>query len=487
MRTGLNSSETVLTPANVNSTQFGKLFSLPVDGQLFAQPLYVPSLTIGSKVHNVLFVATQHDSVYAFDADSGSQTPLWHTSFINPSAGITSVPCAEAGADDCTTITPEFGITSTPAIDSTSGTIYVVAETKEVSGSTTSHVYRLHALSLATGAEKFGGPVVVQENISAAFVPKQLMQRPGLLLANGTVYVAFGSHGDVTPYYGWLLGYNATTLQQVMVFNAAPTNGGASIWQSGCAPASDASGKIYFVTGNGAFTANTGGTDYGDTVIKLNSNGTVSDYFTPNDQAVLNAADLDLGSGGQVLLPDQTGTYPHLLITAGKQGVIYVLNRDNMGKYGVSGDTSLQSLSGLSGGLFASPAFWKNFIYFGAWNDPLKSFQLNNFTLSQSSRSTMGFTFPGVTPSVSANGSSDGIVWVIQANVKNDTVLTTVPNAVLRACDATNLANELYNSSQAASGRDTAGGAVKFAVPTIADGRVYVGNNNQVTVYGLLP
>jgi hypothetical protein len=497
LRTGQNVNETVLTPSNVNSTQFGKLFSLHVDGQLFAQPLYVPSLTIGSQVHNVLFLATQHDSVYAWDADTASATPLWQTSFINPAVGVTTVPCGEAASGDCSTVYPEFGITSTPVIDSSTGTLYVVAITKEVSGTTTNYVYRLHALNITTGAEKFGGPVVLQASASSSsgtvtFVPKQHLQRPGLLLANGVVYIGFGSHGDMDPWYGWLLGYSASTLQQIIAQNTAPNGGGGAIWQSGCAPAADASGNIYFVTGNGAFTANTGGVDYGDTILKMSSSGSVVDYFTPADQSTLDSLDDDLGSGGHVLLPDQTGTFPHLLIAAGKQGVIYVLNRDNMGKYNGNSDTSLQSLTALSagpgsGGLFGSPAFWNNYIYFVAWNDFLKAFQLNNFTLSLSSNSLTKLAFPGATPTVSANGNSNGIVWIIQANVANDTVLTTVPNAVLRAFNATNVSVELYNSSQAANGRDTAGGAVKFAVPIVANGKVYVGNNNQVTVYGLLP
>jgi hypothetical protein len=491
LRTGQNVNETILTPANVTSATFGKLFALPVDGQVFAQPLYVPGVTVGTQVHNLLFVATEHDSVYAWDADTSSSTPIWQTSFINPSAGVSSIPCGEAATGDCGSITPEFGITSTPVIDSSTGTLYVVAGTKEVSG-TTSYVYRLHALSITTGQEKFGGPVAIQASVgSVSLVAKQELQRPGLLLANGVVYIGFGSHGDQVPFYGWLLGYSANTLQQVMVFNTAPSGGGASIWQSGCAPAADASGVIYFLTGNGAFDADTGGPDYGDSVVKLNANGTVADYFTPSDQASLNSTDTDLGSSGLLLAPDQSGSFAHLLIAGGKQGVIYSVNRDNMGKFNAAGNQNIQSLAALSagptsGGLFGSPAFWNGNLYFSAWNDNVKAFQLNNGMLTMTSESAIQLTFPGATPSVSANGTSNGIVWIVQANVLNDTVLTTVPAAVLRAYDATDLAKELYNSTQAAGGRDTAGGAVKFAVPTIVNGKVYVGNSNQVTVYGLL-
>ena len=496
MRTGQNVNETILTPANVNAATFGKLFALTVDGQVFAQPLYMPAVTVGSQIHDLVFVATEHDSVYAWDADTFSANPIWQTSFINPAAGVTAVPCGEAasGQGNCTSITPEFGISGTPVIDSSTGTLYVVAYTKEVVGSTISYVYRLHALSITTGAEKFGGPVAIQATSgTVSLVHIQHMQRPGLLLLNGVVYIGFGSHGDIGTWYGWLLGYSASTLQQVMVFNAAPNGKEAAIWQSGCAPAADSNGNIYVITGNGTFTANSGGVDYGDTILKLNANGTVADYFTPTDQLTLDTSDDDLGSGGHIVLPNLTGTFPHLLIGAGKQGVIYVINRDNMGKFNASGDRSVQSLAALtsgpsSGGLFGSPAFWNNLVYFVAWNDFLKAFQLNsNGTLSLSSTGPITLAFPGATPSVSANGTSNGIVWIIQANVANDSVLNTVPAAVLRAYDATNVAVELYDSSQAANNRDIAGGAVKFAVPTVANGKVYVGNRNQLTVYGLLP
>jgi hypothetical protein len=270
-----------------------------------------------------------------------------------------------------------------------------------------------------------------------------------------------------------------------MVFNTAPSGGEASIWQSGCGPAADASGKIYFNTGNGPFNANTGGSDYGDSIVKLNANGTVADYFTPSNQATLNAGDVDLGSSGLVLVPDQTGTYAHVLIGAGKQGVIYSVNRDNMGKFNATGNQNIQSLAVL-GEEFGSPAYWNENVYFVAWNDNVKAFRLSNGMVTLTSMSSIQLRFPGATPSVSANGTSNGIVWIIQANVLNDTILTTVPAAVLRAYDATNMAVELYDSTQAGS-RDTAGGAVKFAVPTVANGKVYVGNSNQLTVYGLLP
>ena len=491
LRTGQNVTESILTTANVNSSTFGKLFSLPVDGPIFAQPLYMPAVTVGTQVHNLVFVATEHDSVYAWDADTASPTPVWSVSLINSAAGVTAIPCGEAasGQGDCSTITPEFGITSTPVIDPSTGTLYVVGSTKEVSGSTTSYVYRLHALSVTTGQEKFGGPVVLEATSGAAtFVPIQHIQRPALLLVNGVVYIGFGSHGDLSPWYGWLLGYNASTLQRAMVFNTAPVGGEGAIWQSGCGPAADASGNIYFNTGNGPFDVNTGGVDYGDSIVKLNSAGTVLDYFTPYNQATLDATDSDVGSSGLVLLPDQTGTYAHVLIGAGKQGVIYSVNRDGMGKYNASSNQNIQSLAGLStSGLFGSPAYWNGNVYFAAWNDYLRAFQVSNGAVALTSHSSVTLAFPGATPSVSSNGTSNGIVWIIQENVPNDTVITNPPTAVLRAYDATNLANELYDSTQAAGNRDAAGGAVKFAVPTVANGKVYVGNSNQITVYGLLP
>jgi hypothetical protein len=355
-------------------------------------------------------------------------------------------------------------------------------------------VYRLHALSIVTGQEKFGGPVEIQATSgSVTFLPKQHLQRAGLLLVNGVVYIGFGSHGDMSPWYGWLLGYSASTLQRVMVFNTAPTNGEGAIWQSGCGPAADGSGNIYFNTGNGPFDVNTGGRDYGDSIVKLNSSGTVLDYFTPYNQATLAASDADVGSSGLVLLPDQTGTYAHVLIGAGKQGVIYSVNRDGMGKYNAASNHNIQSLAGLSSsGLFGSPAYWNDngdvYLYFAAWDDYVRAFKVTNGMVAQTSHSSITLAFPGATPSVSSNGTSNGIVWIIQENVPNDTVLTNAntPTAVLRAYDATNLAIELYDSTQAGT-RDTAGRAVKFAVPTVANGKVYVGNSNQVTVYGLLP
>ena len=390
LRTGQNLDETTLTLSNVNQNQFGKLFSYPLDGIAFASPLYVANVSIpGQGYHNVVYVATENDSVYAFDADGLSATPLWHVSFL--SSGVTTVPCADTG--ECGDIPTQIGITSTPVIDQTSGTIYVVAATKE--GAST-WVQRLHALDITTGAEKFGGPVVLQASLpgtgsgssggNVAFDPLRENQRPGILLNSGVVYLAFGSHGDNSPWHGWVLGYNATTLKQTMQYDVTPNGSGGGIWQGGGGLATDATGDIYFVSSNGDFDVNTGGVDYGDSVEKLSPSGAVVDYFTPYDQQVLSVNNLDLGAGGPVMLVDQTtGPHPHLLITAGKNGTIYVINRDNLGKYNASNDNQIvQSLPGVlpnsdeESGNFSTPVFFNGYVYFGAVNDTLKAFQLTN-------------------------------------------------------------------------------------------------------------
>ena len=326
----------MLTPTNVNSSQFGKLFSYPLDGVSYASALYLANLNIpGKGVHNVVFAATEHDSVYAFDADGQGSQPLWQVSFINPAAGITTIPSVDtATVPDCCDIYPEVGITSTPVIDPSSGTLYVEAATKEVAGSITNYVQRLHALDLGTGAEKFGGPVVLQASVpgtgegaqggQVAFGALHQGQRTGLLLSSGTIYMGFGSHEDYPIFHGWVMGYNATNLQnQVMAYLTTPNGSDGGIWHAGGGVAADASGNVYFATGNGTFDANVGGSDYGDSVEKLSPGGALLDYFTPHDQANMDANDLDLSSGGLLLLPDQGGPYPHLLVSARKE-------RDNL-------------------------------------------------------------------------------------------------------------------------------------------------------------
>jgi hypothetical protein len=486
-RTGQDLNETVLTPANVNANSFGKLFSYPVDGAVYVQPLYLSGQAIpGQGTHDVVYVATENDSVYAFDAN-GTGGVLWQDSFTNPSAGITSVPSSDIGSS---AILPRIGITGTPVIDPGTGTLYVVALTKEFVNSTTSYVQRLHALDVTTGTEKFGGPVVIQASVpgtgpdavngQVAFTPMTELQRPGLLLFNGVVYISWASYDDRTPYHGWVMGYNAQTLQQTAVLNASPNGQEAGIWMSGAAPAVDAVGNIYLTTGNGTFDANTGGPDYGEAILKLATAGgglTVADWFTPFNYSALNAQDADFGSGGVVLLPDQAGAHPHELITAGKQGVIYLADRDNLGHFDPNTDYVVQTVSDVPHGAFDTPAYFNNTVYYHANGDTLKAYSLTNGLLSAApvAQSTTVANFPGTTPSVSADGTTNGIVWDWQFGSPG----------VLHAYDAGTLA-ELYNSGQAGQ-RDQAGAGVKFTVPTIANGKVYVGTQNGLTVFGLLP
>jgi hypothetical protein len=405
-RSGVNPNETVLTPSNVNSADFGKLFSASLDGQAYAQPLYMSGLTMSDGlVHNVVFVATEHDSVHAFDADGrggNPASPLWHDSFIDPTRGVTTVGYNDVGIHD---IAPEIGITGTPVIDSSTNTLYVVAKTKEVDSSGVIHfVQRLHALDVTTGAEKLGGPAVISDtsqnsdgsytfwagpsvsgtgdgsvNGVVTFNALRQQTRPGLLLDNGVIYIAFASHGDNGPYHGWVLGYNASNLQLTAAFNTTPNGGLGGIWQSGNGLAADASGDLYFITGNGTFdtsldpsTGLPGNGDYGDSVVRLtldpsstaghqngNPNGwglKVADYFTPSNEDALNQVDEDFGSGGAVLLPDIGSPPQHLLLAAGKEGKIYVINRDDMGHFHTDANRVVQEIPGATGGLWGSPA-----------------------------------------------------------------------------------------------------------------------------------
>ena len=482
-RTGQNTSETVLTPANVNQTQFGKLFALAVDGYVYAQPLYVPNVTIpGKGTHNVVYVATEHDSVYAFDADNNTganANPLWQVSFINPGAGINVVTSADVGCND---LVPEIGITGTPAIDLSTGTMYLTAKTKEHG----SFVQRLHALDITTGAEKFGGPITIQAKFGGLFFdPFREGQRAGLLVQNGVVYAGWASHCDIGPYHGWLLAYDAQTLQQKGVWNSTPTGGLGGFWQAGAGIAADANNFVYAASGNGTFDKNLQGKNFGDSIIKLGFNLkgklVVRDYFTPHDQAFLESTDTDLGSGGVLLLPDRQGVpYPLELVQVGKEGTVYVTNRSKLGKFNPTDDSQIiQNLPGAVGGMWGMPAFWNNNVYFGGVGDNIKMFSFDPVagTLSTTPVSNTGtfFNYPGPTPSISANGRTNGILWAIQSDSNP---------AVLHAYDATNLSTELYNSSQNLA-RDNPGNAVKFTVPTVANGKVYVPAQKKLSVYGL--
>jgi hypothetical protein len=495
LRTGLNDREIVLAPGNVNAIQFGRLFSYAIDGVSDASPLYVSSVNIpGQGAHNVVYVATEHDSVYAFDADGLSTNPLWQVSFLGP--GVTPVPPDDTG--ECCDISPEIGITGSPVIDPASGTLFVVAKTKEVSGATTTYVHRLHALDLTTGVEKLGGPVAIQASVPGrgaggngslvSFISLRENQRAALSLSNGVVYIAFAAHGDVPPYHGWVLGYRASDLAQVLAYAATPDGSDGGIWQSGDGLATDAAGNLYFVTGNGTFNANTGGRDYGDSIMKLSPAGIVLDYFTPHDQDYLNTNDLDLGSGGTTLLPDQPGPHPHLAITAGKNGTIYSVDRDNMGGFLSADDSQIvQSLvNAFPGGTkntgnFKAPVYWNGHLYFSADADYIKSFQLSSGLLSvlPTSRSSLIVNYPGATLRVSANGISNGILWAVERIDFNQ-------SGVLHAFDATNLGTELYNSTQAPNNRDGIGYAAKWSAPLVANGRVFVATNSALTAFGLL-
>ncbi|MGH8320143.1 MAG: PQQ-binding-like beta-propeller repeat protein [Steroidobacteraceae bacterium] len=488
-RDGADLTETVLTPANVNSSSFGLLRVLPVDGKVDAQPLYVAQLAIAGATHNVVFVATENDSVYAFDPQTGAT--LWHVSLLGP---------GETPSDDrgCDQISPEIGVTSTPVIDlgaGPHGVIFVVAMSKD---SSSNYYQRLHALDLTTGAELFNGPVTVNPTYSSpaggekTFSPGQYAERAALLLENQTVYTSWTSHCDMQPYSGWIVGYDESTLAQTAVLNiAADSSGGPSVWMSGGGLAADSSGNIYLLSANGAFetTPDANGMpeygDYGNSFLKLSTAGgglAVADYFSPSDEVAASAADEDLGSGGAMLLPDVTdssGVVRHLMVGGGKIGNLYVVNRDNMGKFNSSSNGMWQELDGvLPGGIYSTPAYFNGTLYDADVGGTLKAFTVTNAELSSlpAAQTTTQFEYPGTSPAVSANGSSNGVVWAVENSNP----------AVLHAYNATDLTDELYNSNQAADGRDNFGAGNKFITPTVADGMVFVGTTDGVAVFGLL-
>jgi hypothetical protein len=493
-RTGQNLNETILTTGNVNVSTFGRLFTVAADGYVYAQPLIVSNLNILGVLRDVVFVETEHDGAYAFDADSGQQ--LWYTSFINPSKGISTVSNNDIGCGD---IVPEVGITSTPAIDTETNSIYMVAKTKENGA----FFQRLHVLDITTGEEKPHSPVTIEATVpgkgdgsvggNVRFDPLREHQRPSLLLQHGLVEIAWASHCDISPYHGWVMAFSANTYQKTAVWNSTPNGGFGGIWQGDAGLAGDSNFYIYGVTGNGTFDANTsGGRDYGNSVVKLEMSesanvGRLDDYFTPFNQSYLSENDLDLGAGGLTILPDHPGgPYAHLLVQSGKDGSIYLVNRDNMGKYNPSNnDQIVQFIPYVTGGIWGAPAWWNHSVYFGGAFDAIKQFAFNTSTglLSTSpvSESPSAYGYPGPEPTVSANGNSNAIVWAIDAsNFGNQ------GPEVLHAFDATNLGTELYNTAQN-SRRDNPGPAVKFAVPTVANGKVFVGAEYQLSVYGLLP
>jgi hypothetical protein len=450
--------------------------------------------------HNVIYVATEHDSVYALDADSNQV--LWQVSFINPSQGVYTVPAGDVSGKD---LVPEIGITSTPVIDpsTSSNTIYVVASTKELINGSYQYFQRLHALDLGSGIERSGSPTVISALVAGTgaghnaqnqipFSPLKENQRPALLLLNNTIYIAWGSHNDGVPFHGWVAAYDENSLQPVAAFISTPNATEGGIWQGGAGPAADSNGNIYVATSNGPFDAGSGGLDFGDSFLRLNpitGIGTVADYFTPFNQATLGIHNIDLGSGGILVLPDQPGPYPHLFLGGGKGDTIYLVNRDNMGGYSPTQDQVVQELvnifppNAVDSGIRGVSAFFNGTIYTGAIADHVKTYALSNGLLSTIplTASAHAFYYPGVSPAISANGSSQAITWVLETGGYSNST-----PAVLWAFDAANLGFPLYNSKTVPA-RDAAGAAVKFTVPTVANGKVYVPAEYELDVYGLLP
>ncbi|HLW86733.1 MAG TPA: hypothetical protein VKR60_16060 [Candidatus Sulfotelmatobacter sp.] len=536
-RDGANTQEYALNSSTVTTTTFGKLFSCPADGAVYTQPLWVPGMNIGGGTHNVIFVATQHDRLYAFDADANPCVTYWHQNLLD--AGEQPVTWNDVG--NCFgDVYPEVGITGTPVIDPSTNTMYVVSASESnpvtsgnCSGSTATFFHRLHAIDLIAGAEKFNAPVTIAASVPGigdgssggvvSFNSQLHHNRSGLALStDGIVYVAFAAHEDATPYHGWLLGYSASDVtKQLSIFNTTPNgvsgvNGGADggIWGAGGAPALDSGNNVYVATGNGIFDQGTGMSmqnDYGDTVLSLapaiapSTSMTVNGWFSPDDEYNLEGADLDLGSGAPVLLPDQTVGPMHLLVQLGKDGVIYLINRDNIGSFNSGTNLVVQFFPATNDpGFWGTPAFWQNSLYFAGAGDTLKQFPFSTatglFGQTAASQSAQVYGFPDVSPSVSSQGSSNGIVWAIDAGLYGyaspngggvNCYVSPVPAActgpaILHAYDATNLATELWNSTMAANNRDRAGNAVKFVPPTIANGKVYVSTRTEIDVYGLL-
>lgn len=500
-RTGLNSNETILTPKNVNVSNFGKLFAYPLDAASFSEPLYVPNVSIpGQGSHNVVYVVTENDGIYAFDADGLSATPLWYVSLVNPALGITAVPCAQM-AQSCN-VFPIDGITGTPVIDPVTQTIYFVAQTAE------NGVYfqRLHALDITTGAEKFGGPTIIQGSVhnskgTLVFDTLHNLPRPGLLLLNNIVYVGWAG-----STHGWMMAYDATTLQQLAIICTTPNGNLGGLWASGGGILSDGT-DVFVEAGDGTFDLNAGGKDFGDAIVKLDPNTlAVLDYFSPKDQLCRKLNDMDLGSGGPMLLPTQPGAFPNEIVVSGKGGnpcdggtngpaPVYLVDKDNLGGYSAAMDLDIETINGAAFGYHSSPAYFQgttgSWVYLaglvseGGTGEPLKQFSLTNGLLSTNFTEQTGNVFVvGATPSVSSNGTSNGIVW---AQERQDLLSSTtnIKPAILYAYDATNVATKFYDSTQMGS-RDQAGASTKFVTPMIANGKVYLATLSELDVYGLL-
>ena len=490
-RTAATLHEKILTPQNVNAQQFGKLGAFRVDGAVYAQPLYVPAVPIpGKGRHDVLYVATEHDSVYAFDANRPGDPPLWKRSFLDKARGVTTL---SEDVVACPFIRPEVGITSTPVIDLKTGTLYVLARTMiEHKVGADEHFQHLHALAITSGVEKFGGPKLITASVpgkgagaSKGHIPFDALRqnpRAALTLVNGTVYMEWASSCDNDPYHGWVMSYDAQTLAQKSVLNVNPDGTQAGIWLSDTGPAVDREGNLYVPTGNGTFDAASGGRDYGDSVLKLDGSSlAIRDYFTPHDQQRISEADTDIGSSGPTLLPDQPGPHPHLLLQPTKDSTIYVIDRDNMGKYHPDSDGLLQMIK-ISGSGLGAIAYFNRHAFFAASNDFLKDYAIKNARLTLHARSNTKFADPGATPSISADGIKNAIVWAIATKTWDG---PDTKNAVLYAFDATKLGDPIYKSEQN-SQRDRAALAARFVIPIVVNGRVYFGTRSEVEVYGLL-
>ncbi len=492
-RSGVNRQEWALAPTTVNSSTFGKLFSCPLDGYAYAQPLYVANLAIpGMGTHNVVIVATEKDSVFAFDADASPCVQLWHSTLIPPGWEVISTPNLDITTDD---IAPFLGITGTPVIDLSSSTLYVVAKTKSI-GSNPTYSQLLYALDLATGQSKLqpaGAQINSPVSVSPVFSNLLENQRAALLLDHNTVYVAFGSHGGQGNYHGWLLGFDSSTLQQTLYFDTTSNAlHGGGIWQSGGGPSADSNHDVFVLTGDGPFDAYRGGASYGTSFLRLGTAGALSavDYFSPCNEVSLASAGLDLGASAPLLLPDSAGSasQPHLMVGASKGGTLYVANRDNLGGYDSvcpDASTRVQTVPVGEGPFLSTPIFWNNAVYADAGNGKLKAFPLTAGVLATTpltSQSPEMFGPQGATPVISSRGASNAVLWLIDSSGA-----LAVPNtaAILRAFDPNNLSNEIYNSAQMPS-RDTAGLAVKFTVPTVANAKVYIGTQTELDVYGLL-
>jgi len=480
-RSGVNPHETALTLANVKQSSFGKRCAYAVDGQIYAQPLYIPGVAMSGSKHNVVYVATENDSVYAFDADCAQTTPLWHTSFLGP--GITPMPCTSDRQPQCdvTIMSPEHGISPTPVIDLARGTIFVAAQSVEQNA----YTQKLHALDMATGLERPGSPVVISGsapgNPARKFDPEQAFQRAGLLLLQDVVYIPFASNDSSN---GWMFGYGARALRQEFVFCVTPQGQLGGIWGGGAAPAADRAGNIFAGTGNGSFDADKNGTNYGMSALRLSVSAdalSVADFFSPSHEAKLSSKDLDLDSGGLMLLPDQPGAHPHEAVIGFKTGYAFLLDRDHMGGLGTA--HAVQSFVANRGGIYSSFANWGSNVYLAGVDGHLTQWQLSGglFPSAPTHQSAATYNYPGATPSISSNGARDGIVWTLetQGRVKGG------KPAVLHAHAARDVSVELYNSTQAGA-RDAGGAGVKFSVPTVADGKVFVGTQTELDVYGLL-